>query len=142
MTTPVTNLADFFPTYLDLLKGGDADGLGALYSENAVLTSSGGPTGSMWAVGRDEIVAGLAAALENYRVDDERELPSPYERRGGSLAARMVTFVSTITPRSGGPSATLTVEAFEVLALSPTAGWQYLTDQARVLSVTTPPKLP
>ena len=31
------------------------------------------------------------------------------------------------------------MQAFEVLALSPTDGWQYLSDQSQVLKVTTPP---
>ena len=41
MTTPVRSLEDFFPTYLALLEAGDADGLGLLYAEQAVLTSFG-----------------------------------------------------------------------------------------------------
>lgn len=133
------DLADFFPTYLALLEAGDADGLGMLYTEHAVLTSSGGPIGTSWAVGRAAIVANLASALQSYRVDNETQPTTPYDRRGDNLAARLGTFVSIIRPRAGGPSATLTVEAFEVLALSPTDGWQYLADQSRVVSITTPP---
>lgn len=132
----MTNLADFFPTYLALLKAGDAEGLGMLYTERAVLTSSGGPEGTSWAVGRSAIVASLASALQSYRVDDETPPSTPWDQRG-DLAARLGTFISTVTPRAGGPSATLTVEAFEVLRLSPTAGWQYLADQSRVVSITT-----
>lgn len=142
MTTPVTSLADFFPTYLALLEAGDAAGLGTLYTEHAVLTSSGGPAGTSWAVGRSAIEASLAAALKDYRVVNETEPTTPYEQRGAALAARLGTFVSTVTPRAGGPGAMLTVEAFEVLALSPTAGWQYLADQSRVVSITTLPPAP
>jgi hypothetical protein len=142
VNVPVTDLDDFVPTSLALLEAADADGLGALYAEDAVLTSSGGPAGTSWAVGRAAIVANLAAALQTYRVDHETAPTTPYERRGDHLAARLGTFVSTVSPRSGGPGATLTVEAFEVLALSPSAGWQYLADQSRVVSITTHPPRP
>lgn len=142
MSTPVTNLAEFFPSYLELLQAGDADGLGLLYTEQAVLTSSGGPAGTSWAVGRAAIVASLTEALQSYRVEDETEPTTPFDRRGDGLAARLGTFVATVTQRAGGPSARLTVEAFEVLALSPTAGWQYLADHSRVVSITMLPPAP
>lgn len=141
MTPPVRSLDDFFPTYLALLEAGDADGLGLLYAERGVLTSSGGPEGTTWSVGRDEIVAGLAAALEDFEVVVEVPSTEPYEIRG-DLAGRLGTFESTIRPRAGGPETRLTVQAFEILALSPTAGWQYLSDQSRVLAVTTTPGRP
>ena len=139
MTTPVWSLDDFFPTYLALLEAGDADGLGLLYAEQAVLTSFGGPQGTSWSVGRDEIVDGLSSALKDFEVVIEVPSTVPYELRGGTLAGRLGTFESTIRPRAGGPEAQLTVQAFEVLALSPTDGWQYLSDQSQVLKVTTPP---
>jgi len=139
VTIPVRSLDDFFPTYLALLEAGDADGLGLLYAEQAVLTSFGGPQGTSWSVGRDQIVAGLAAALKDFEVVIEVPSTVPYDLRGGTLAGRLGTFESTIRPRAGGPEAQLTVQAFEVLALSPTDGWQYLSDQSQVLKVTTPP---
>jgi len=123
VTTPVRSLEDFFPTYLALLEAGDADGLGLLYAEQAVLTSFGGPQGTTWSVGRERIVA-------------------PYDLRGGTLAGRLGTFESMIRPRAGGPETRLTVQAFEVLALSPTEGWQYLSDQSQVLTITTTPPRP
>jgi hypothetical protein len=139
VTTPVRSLDDFFPTYLALLEAADVDGLGLLYAEQAVLTSFGGPEGTTWSVGRDEIVAGLAAALKDFEIVVEVPSSVPYEVRGGTLAGRLGTFESTIRPRAGGPETQLTVQAFEVLALSPTAGWQYLSDQSQVLKVTTLP---
>lgn len=142
MTTPVRSLDDFFPTYLALLVAGDAAGLGQLYAERAVLTSFGGPQGTTWSVGRDEIVAGLAAALKDFEVVSEEPSTVPYDVRGGTLAGRLGIFESTIRPRAGGPEMQLTVQAFEVLALSPTAGWQYLSDQSQVLKVTTTPARP
>lgn len=138
MTAPVTDLADFFPTYLALLQAGDAQGLGTLYTEHAVLTSSGGPLGPSWSVGRTSIVANLTDALLEYRVDDETEPDAPYELRGRHLAARNGTFVATVTPKVGGPSVRLTVEAFEVLTFSPAIGWQYLADHARIVATTIP----
>lgn len=139
VTYPVESLQDFFPTYLALLEAGDAAGLGMLYTKDAVLTSSGGPGGTTWAVGRDEIVATLAAALAQFTVDTETPPDRPYDLRGASLAARLGTFTSTFTPKAGGPATEMTVEAFEVLALSPVEGWQYLADQSRAVSVTTSP---
>ena len=109
-----------------------------MYAEQAVLTSFGGPQGTSWSVGRDQIVAGLAAALKDFEVVIEVPSTVPYDLRGGTLAGRLGTFESTIRPRAGGPEAQLTVQAFEVLALSPTEGWQYLSDQSQVLKVTTP----
>ena len=141
MTTPVRSLDDFFPTYLALLEAGDADGLGGLYTDDAVLTSSGGPAGTSWAVGRAEIVASLTAALAQYDIVTETPPAAPYDRRGDTLAARLGTFRSTIKARAGGPEAVLTVEAFEVLELSATDGWRYLADQSRVVSITTLPPL-
>lgn len=136
-------LDDFFPTYRALLVAGDADALGALYTPTAVLTGTGGPEGTSWAVGRAQIVAQLAAALQQYQVLDETPPDVPFEvRDDGRHAARFGTFRSRIVPRSGGPTSVLTVEAFEVLARSATDGWRYLTDQSRVVSVTTPPPGP
>jgi hypothetical protein len=142
VTIPVRSLDDFFPTYLALLESGDAEGLGLLYTEQAVLTSFGGPEGTTWSVGRNEIVAGLAAALKDFEVVIEVPSSTPYELRGDTLAGRLGTFRSTVRPRAGGPETQLTVQAFEVLALSPTAGWQYLSDQSQVLAVTTRPARP
>lgn len=142
MTTPVRSLDDFFPTYLALLQAGDADGLGLLYADQAVLTSSGGPQGTTWSVGREQVVAGLAAALKDFQVVTEVPSTTPYDVRGDTLAARLGTFESTIRPRAGGPETQLTVQAFEVLALSPTEGWQYLSDQSQVLTITTTPPRP
>jgi len=142
VTTPVRSLEDFFPTYLALLEAGDADGLGLLYAEQAVLTSFGGPQGTTWSVGRERIVAGLAAALKDFRIVTEVQSTTPYDLRGGTLAGRLGTFESMIRPRAGGPETRLTVQAFEVLALSPTEGWQYLSDQSQVLTITTTPPRP
>ena len=142
VTTPVRSLDDFFPTYLALLQAGDADGLGLLYADEAVLTSFGGPQGTTWSVGRAQIVAGLAAALKDFEVVTEVPSTTPYDLRGDNLAARLGTFESTIRPRAGGPETQLTVQAFEVLALSPTEGWQYLSDQSQVLTITTTPPRP
>ena len=136
------SLEDFFPTYLALLEAGDADGLGLLYAERAVLTSFGGPQGTTWSVGRERIVAGLAAALKDFRIVTEVQSTTPYDLRGGTLAGRLGTFESMIRPRAGGPETRLTVQAFEVLALSPTEGWQYLSDQSQVLTITTTPPRP
>ena len=97
MTTPVWSLDDFFPTYLALLEAGDADGLGLLYAEQAVLTSFGGPQGTSWSVGRDEIVDGLSSALKDFEVVIEVPSTVPYELRGGTLAGRRGTIESTIT---------------------------------------------
>ena len=72
------SLEDFFPTYLALLEAGDADGLGLLYAEQAVLTSFGGPQGTTWSVGRERIVAGLAAALKDFRIVTEVQSTTPY----------------------------------------------------------------
>ena len=137
MVTPVRSLDDFFPTYLQLLEAGDAAGLGELYTEHAVLTSYGGPEGTSWSVGRTEIVAGLAAALADYRVLIETPSTAAWDVRDGVRAARLGTFTSTIEPRAGGDQVVMTVQAFEVLELSPTAGWQYLSDASQVLTVTT-----
>lgn len=137
MITPVRSLDDFFPTYLGLLEAGDAVGLGDLYTEHAVLTSFGGPEGTSWSVGRTEIVAGLAAALAHYRVVIETPPSTPWDVRDGTSAARLGIFTSTVEPRAGGDPVVMTVQAFEVLRLSPTGGWQYLSDASQVLSVTT-----
>ncbi|HEY5820517.1 MAG TPA: nuclear transport factor 2 family protein [Propionibacteriaceae bacterium] len=139
MPAPVTSLSDFFPTYLARLEAGDTEALGLLYAENAVLTSVGGPQGDEWCVGRDQIVASLAAALKRFTIVTETPPTSAYELRGNTLAARFGTFSSTAEPKAGGPSLHLTVDAIEVLALSPTDGWRYLADQSRVTSITTLP---
>jgi ketosteroid isomerase-like protein len=141
-SSPVWALEDFFGTYLALLEAGDADGLGALYTENAVLTSTGGPSGDTWAIGRDEIVATFRQTLAKITVDDEVPPKSAYERRGDQLAARFGRFHSTITDKQTGQTMELTVEAVELLELSETMGWQYIADQTRIISVTTPPHAP
>ena len=105
------SLDDFFPTYLALLEAGDADGLGLLYAEQAVLTSFGGPQGTTWSVGRERIVAGLAAALKDFRIVTEVQSTTPYDLRGGTLAGRLGTFESTIGPRAGGLSSSATAAA-------------------------------
>ena len=135
----MTELADFFPTYLALLEAGDATALGALYTEDAVMTSTGGPTGDSWEVGRRQIVASLGLALHEFVIDSETPPPQAYHVRDDRLAARFATFRSTATPRAGGSPIVMTVDSTEVLALDPVAGWQYLVDQSRVVSVTTPP---
>jgi ketosteroid isomerase-like protein len=139
VTTPVHSLDDFFATYLALLKAGDVDGLGALYTEQAVMSTTGSPSGDTWAVGREQIVAGLRAALATATVDDEVPPTTPYERRGDDLAARFGTFRSTITEHATHQTVQLEVDAVELFQLSPTAGWQYLADQTRIVSITTPP---
>ncbi|HEY5785030.1 MAG TPA: hypothetical protein VIT65_09660 [Microlunatus sp.] len=139
MTTPVRSLDDFFPTYLALLQAGDADGLGLLYAEEAVFTSIGGPQGDSWSVGRAQIVAGLAEGLRDFQVVAETPPMTPFDIRGGTLAARLGIFEAKVRPRTGGAEIQLTVQAFEVLTLSPTAGWQYLSDQTQVLEITTTP---
>ena len=137
MTFPVKSLDQFSSTYLAFLQAGDAQALGALYAEGAVLTSIGGPDGNTWAVGRHQIVAALREALTNYTVLTESPPSAAYELRGTNLAARYGRFTSTIQPKAGGPAVQLSVDAFEVLRLSPIEGWQYLADQSQVLPPTT-----
>jgi ketosteroid isomerase-like protein len=137
VTIPVWSLADFFDTYLALLEDGDAEGLGALYAEDAVMSTTGA-AGDSWAVGRDQIVAGLRQSLATARVVGETPPTTPYEMRGDDLAARFGTFESTVTIIATNRTVTLHVESVELFRLSPTAGWQYLADQTKILPLTTP----
>lgn len=136
-TAPVWSLDDFFGAYLALLEAGDAAGLGELYEDHAVLTSTGGPSGDTWAVGRDQIVAMFEQTLATVTIDGEVPPTTPYERRGDRLAARFGTFHSTVTDKQTGQTAHLTVEAVELLARSETLGWRYIADQTRIISITT-----
>jgi ketosteroid isomerase-like protein len=141
-TAPVRSLDDFFGAYLAVLEAGDAAGLGDLYEDHAVLTSTGGPGGDTWAVGRDQIVAMFQQTLATVTIDDEVPPTSPYERRGDNLAARFGIFHSTVTDKQTGQTVHLTVEAVELLARSETMGWRYIADQTRIISVTTPAGAP
>ncbi len=137
ITIPVMSLDDFFPIYLELLRRGEVQALGRLYADDAVLTSTEGPEGTTWSVGRAQIVANLEDALRRYRVIDETPPDSPFDVRG-NLAARCGTFSSTIEPVHSGPRVTLDVEAFEVFSFTEADGWRYLADHTRVLSATRP----
>ena len=80
MGEPVWSLDDFSAVYLDRLQSGDAAGLGYLYVESAVLTTTGGPFGSSWVVGREQIIAMIAQAMTQYTVDEQtRALDVLYE---------------------------------------------------------------
>ena len=133
MTAIVESLEDFFPTYLDRLLAKDIEGLGALYSEGASLSSTRGPDGAFWAVGRDAIKDYLAAMARLYDVVSETPPTAAYQVRDDSLAWRHGCFTAFLTGRDEGPVRKVSVEAFEVLILSPVEGWQYLVDQSRDL---------
>ncbi|WP_395726124.1 YybH family protein [Nakamurella sp.] len=139
MGTPVRSLDDFSAVYLDRLKSGDAGGLGELYVESAVLTTTGGPFGSSWVVGRDQIVAMIAEAMATYTVDDQTVPAAPFEYHGPDQAARVGTFESTMTVKATGERLTMTVSAFEVFGRTTDQGWQYLADHSTVTSITSNP---
>ena len=132
----VWSLDEFSAVYLDLLRSGDAAGLGQLYIEPAVLTTTGGPFGSSWVVGREQIVGMIGEAMRQYTVDDQTVPAAPFEYHGPDEAARFGTFESTMTVRSTGERITMTVSAFEVFGRSADQGWQYLADHSMVTSIT------
>lgn len=136
MGEPVWSLDEFSDVYLALLKAGDAAGLGRLYVERAVLTTTGGPFGSSWVVGRDQIVTMIGQALGQYTVDDQTIPSAPFEYHGDAQAARCGTFESTVAIKASGQRMQMTVSAFEVFGLSPDQGWQYLADHSTVTSIT------
>lgn len=139
MGEPVWSLDEFSAVYLARLKAGDAAGLGQLYVESAVLTTTGGPFGSSWVVGRQQIVAMIAEAMSRYTVDDQTVPAAPFEYHGADQAARCGTFDSTMTVRATGQRVTMTVAAFEVFGRSADEGWQYLADHSTVTSITKGP---
>lgn len=115
MGAPVWSLDDFSAVYLALLKSGDAVGLGQLYTEQAVLTTTGGPFGSSWVVGREQIVAMISGAMSQYAVGGQTIPAAPFEYHGPDQAARCGTFESTLTVKSTGERIAMTVSAFEVV---------------------------
>jgi ketosteroid isomerase-like protein len=139
MGEPVWSLDEFSAVYLGLLKSGDAAGLGRLYVESAVLTTTGGPFGSSWVIGRDQIVAMIGEAMTQYSVDDQTVPTAPFEYHGPDQAARCGTFDSTLTIKSSGERMTMTVSAFEVFGRTADQGWQYLADHSTVTSITRSP---
>lgn len=139
MGEPVWSLDDFSAVYLARLKSGDAVGVGQLYVESAVLTTTGGPFGSSWVVGRDQIVAMIAEALAQYTVDNQTVPTAPFDYHGPEQAARCGTFESTLTVRATGDRMTMTVSAFEVFGRTDDQGWQYLADHSTVTSITKSP---
>lgn len=136
MAEPVWSLDDFSAVYLDRLKSGDAAGLGQLYVESAVLTTTGGPFGSSWVVGRDQIVAMIAETMTQYSVDGQTAPTAPFEYHGPDQAARFGTFESTLTVKATGQRITMTVSAFEVFGRTADHGWRYLADHSTVTSIT------
>jgi hypothetical protein len=139
MGEPVWSLDDFSAVYLDRLQSGDAAGLGYLYVESAVLTTTGGPFGSSWVVGREQIIAMIAQAMTQYTVDEQTVPAAPFEYHGPDQAARSGTFESTMTVKATGERLTMTVAAFEVFGRSADQGWQYLADHSTVTSITSSP---
>lgn len=139
MGEPVWSLDDFSAVYLDLLKSGDAAGLGELYVASAVLTTTGGPFGSSWVVGREQIVAMISEAMAQYTVDDQTVPAAPFEYHGPDQAARVGTFESAMTVKATGERLTMTVSAFEVFGRTSDQGWQYLADHSTVTSITSSP---
>jgi hypothetical protein len=140
VTIPVFGLDEFFATYTALLEAGDAVGLGALYTQAAVVSVSGAPSGDSWAVGRAEIVAQFQATFAAATIDRESKPTHRYERRGDDLAARFGRFRSTVTDKSSGAKLHLVVDSVEILGLSPNEGWQYLADQTHIVSITRTPE--
>ncbi len=136
MGAPVWSLDDFSAVYLALLKSGDAVGLGQLYTRQAVLTTTGGPFGSSWVVGREQIVAMISGALSQYTVIDQTVPAAPFEYHGPAQAARNGTFQSTVLMKSTGERIEMTVAAFEVFGRTADQGWQYLADHSTVTSIT------
>lgn len=131
------DLDDFFDTYRAMLIAGDVEGLGRLYTENAVFSSIDGPDGDQWQVGREAIVAGIRDSLTHAKVRSETPPTTPYDRRGDDLAARFGTFEATAEPVGGGHEMNLTVRSIEIFAFDPVEGWRYLADETQILSITT-----
>ena len=140
MTIPVRALDEFFAAYCALLEAGDAVSLGALYTQEAVISVSGAPSGDSWAVGRAQIVAQFQATFAVATIDREIHPTNRYERRGDDLAARFGRFRSTVTDKSSGGKVHLVVDSVEILRLSLIEGWQYLADQTHIVSITTTPE--
>jgi hypothetical protein len=138
MTAIVESLEDFFPTYLKRLQTKDIEGLGALYSEGASLSSNRGPAGAFWVVGRDAIKEYLCKMLRIYDVVSETPVRAAYQIRNDTVAWRHGVFDAVFEEKHEGPVHKVSVEAFEVLILSPAEGWQYLVDQSCDVQVTTP----
>jgi hypothetical protein len=136
MAEPVWSLDEFSAVYLTLLEAGDAAGLGRLYTEHAVLTTTGGPFGSTWVVGREQIVEMIGQDLGRYTVDKQTTPDAGFQYHGDAQAARCGTFESTVTLKATGQKMQLTVAAFEVFGRSRSQGWQYLADHSDVTSIT------
>ncbi len=134
MVEPVLHLEEFTSTFHSLLAAGDAAGLGELYSENAILTTTDGPFGDSWVVGRSAIVGLIGDALSRYTMVEQVVLNSDIQYRGDDQAARFMTFESTVRAKEDGELFTMTVSAVEVFERRP--GWKYLADHSRVVSIT------
>lgn len=134
MIAPVRQLEEFTPIFHSLLRAEDAEGLGELYCENAVLTTVDGPFGDAWVVGRPAIVGMISSALSRYRMIEQSVVNSTIDHRGGDQAARFLTFESTVESKTDGDRFTMTVSAVEIFERRP--GWQYLADHSRVVSIT------
>ncbi|MFG1609666.1 YybH family protein [Actinoplanes sp. NPDC049265] len=137
MASPVRSLADFVSIYVERLKAKDIDGLGDLYAPGAVLSSARGQDDAFWAVGRDAIKDYLAVALRAYTVIEETPPTEDFDVWDGVLAWRRGVFTCVFADGAGTPDR-LSVEAVEVLMLSPAEGWQYVADLSRAQPVTRP----
>lgn len=134
MIAPVLQLAEFTPIFHSLLRAGDAESLGELYADNAILTTIDGPFGNAWMVGRPAIVGMIAGALARYTMIEQSVVASAIDHRGDDQAARFMTFESTVESKQNGDRFTMTVNAVEIFERRP--GWQYVADHSRVVSIT------
>lgn len=134
MIPPVMQLEEFTPLSHSLLRAEDAEGLGELYADNAILTTTDGPFGDAWVIGRTAIVGMISEALSRFSMVRQRVLESNLEHRGDNEAARFLTFDSTVREKESGDQFTMTVAAVEIFERRP--GWKYLADYSRVVATT------
>lgn len=134
MIPPVMQLEEFTPLFHSLLRAEDAEGLGELYADNAILTTTNGPFGDAWVIGRTAIVGMISEALSRYTMVEQSVLNSKIQRRGNDQAARFLTFASTVRAKEDGNQFTMTVSAVEIFERRP--GWMYVADHSRVVATT------
>jgi len=86
---------------IEMFEAGDADGLMALFAEDAVSLPQGGPP----VEGKAAIAAGNHAFLDAFTVDFDFELVD-YEIRG-DYATRRGKWTQVLTPKAGGDPVTV-----------------------------------
>ncbi len=104
---------------IEMFEAGDADGLMALFAEDAVSLPQGGPP----VEGKAAIAAGKGTFLDSFTVDFDFELVD-YEIVG-DYATRRGKWTQVVTPKDGGDPVTVPGKCM--------VGWKKIDDEWKIV---------